>query len=244
MNMNALKHKVVLAVCVIIFETLGTLSSVSAGCINRNGRVLRPTNNCTIRVGGLIVSTSSCSGTAADEEIECHPSPGEKCRVDAGAGNDVVRGSDKNDDLCGGSGKDRIFPGRGNDYANGGSGDDIIRDVRRDISNTPTAMAACSGIVVYCSSSTSGVAVSGTNCNDTICGTSGRDWLYGGARGDAIFGGSEIDTVIGGGGADYLDGGSVGDTADGDEPNDQPGQNSDGILEIDCIASTKIDCAT
>jgi Ca2+-binding RTX toxin-like protein len=52
--------------------------------------------------------------------------------LDAGEGNDIVRGRPGDDTVQGGAGNDRIWPGRGADVENGGPGDDVLHALAND----------------------------------------------------------------------------------------------------------------
>jgi Ca2+-binding RTX toxin-like protein len=107
--------------------------------------------------------------------------------VDAGAGNDLVRGGQGNNYIEGGSGNDTLYGGPkddelvgldGNDLLDGGGNDDLLY---------------------------------GGSGNDTLYGGSGSDTLDGGAGNDWLDGGAGNDLLIGSLGADMLQGGSGND---------------------------------
>ena len=107
--------------------------------------------------------------------------------VDAGAGNDLVRGGQGNNYIEGGSGNDTLYGGPkddelvgldGNDLLDGGGNDDLLY---------------------------------GGSGNDTLDGGSGSDTLDGGAGNDWLDGGAGNDLLIGSLGADMLQGGSGND---------------------------------
>ena len=86
--------------------------------------------------------------------------------IDGGRGNDVLRGQGGDDTVIGGAGDDRLFGNAGSDNLSGGAGDDMLH------------------------------------------GGFGHDTLDGGSGDDNLIGGRGHDTLIGGRGADRLDGGS------------------------------------
>ncbi|RSZ57348.1 calcium-binding protein [Massilia atriviolacea] len=109
-------------------------------------------------------------------------------QVWANAGNDVVRGGDGNDDLNGYSGNDLLDGGAGGDYLNGQDGDDTLN---------------------------------GGSGDDMLAGHAGDDVLNGGDGDDELFGDSGNDVLNGGNGNDrmsvyyghyVLDGGAGDDT--------------------------------
>lgn len=145
-------------------------------------------------------------------------------RIDAGAGNDTVLGSD---------GDDRIFGGTGNDWLKGGAGNDtflVQYDSGSDIieggaglGDTILALSAgtkidwtkVSGIEVVNGNGYANfqlVGTAGDDCLDfrgvsltgvsVIDGGAGDDLIYGSAGDDIIVGGLGSDTLVGGAGAD------------------------------------------
>lgn len=107
--------------------------------------------------------------------------------VNAGNGEDTVRGGRGDDSINGGggddlllgrNGNDRLVGNGGNDTLLGGSGDDLLL---------------------------------GGNGNDRLVGSSGHDTLNGGIGSDTLFGSSGNDHLIGNGGDDVLNGGGGND---------------------------------
>jgi hypothetical protein len=96
----------------------------------KNKRV-SPDGNCKCSAAspGNCLTPDSCQGTAANETIECVSSTG--CVINSGAGNDTVKGSDKRDFICTGSGNDTIESGTSTtgdkDYVDAGSGNDTAK---------------------------------------------------------------------------------------------------------------------
>ena len=106
--------------------------------------------------------------------------------VDAGAGNDQVRGSIGKDTLFGGSGDDGLMGMEGNDLLLGGDGDDALM-----------------GDALYSLDSKR------LTSPDEILG-------YANGGDDTLFGGAGSDRLVGGVGKDYLDGGTGNDQLYGD----------------------------
>lgn len=144
-------------------------------------------------------------------------------RIRAGAGNDLVYGSDTtsggsyierlygnqgDDDMFGEGSNDEMWGGLGHDYMVGGTGNDIMFGENGDD-------------YMY-----------GGNGNDKVHAGNGDDWLYGDADEDVLYGGRGEDHLFGGGCDDvlcdttlssgtcttynYLQGGTDGDEVDGD----------------------------
>jgi hypothetical protein len=133
--------------------------------------------------------------TTVFEEIE---------RVETGAGDDTVTGSDGDDfvstnggddSVIGGEGDDTLLSGDGLDTVDGGAGNDSL--VGGDEADSITGGAD----------------------DDTIEGGRGPDTLDGGTGNDSILGGNDDDSIIGGEGADTVDGGN------GDNVIDTSGQD-------------------
>lgn len=116
--------------------------------------------------------------------------------VNAGGGDDEIKGTDEADKLFGGAGRDRLEPGPGNDEAHGGGGEDFFDEIRfhRDADRFfgdggPDTMYAGAG-------------------NDFLDGGAGRDFMDGMKGKDRIFGGGGNDYLRGGPGKDKLRGGA------------------------------------
>jgi Ca2+-binding RTX toxin-like protein len=118
--------------------------------------------------------------------------------IDAGGGNDIVRG---------GGGADRIKGGEGTDDLDGGSGTDTLDYI-----------GSSAGVVVNISKNTAsgghaqGDSIShfervlGSNFNDTFSGTSGTNLLKGYTGADSLYGAGGNDVLDGGGGVDRIEG--------------------------------------
>ncbi|MGR3638122.1 Calx-beta domain-containing protein [Alterinioella nitratireducens] len=121
-------------------------------------------------------------------------------KINAGGGNDRVRGSSETDIINGGAGRDTLQGNGGNDKINGGAGNDIVRGgVGRDTLNGNGGADK----------------INGGAGNDIIRGGGGADDLKGNGGADKMIGGSRNDTLKGGAGDDTLRGGSGADTAIG-----------------------------
>lgn len=153
-----------------------------------------------------------------------------RLRIDAGAGNDIVRidasmtlpcliyGGDGNDSLYGGSGKDTLYGGNGNDTLRGNDGADYLYGERgydslyggngNDILRGGTESDRLYGDADQDS-------LYGESGNDTLHGGTGNDRLEGAAGNDTLMGDDGKDKLYGGDGKDRLDGGTGNDTLDG-----------------------------
>lgn len=95
-------------------------------------------------------------------------------------GNDVIKGSAKNDFIYGREGDDQLSGGGGNDNIYGGTGaDTIFGDAGND-------------------------RLEGEAGSDTIHGGDGNDTMLGGADDDVLYGGNGLDVMRGGTGNDWL----------------------------------------
>jgi Ca2+-binding RTX toxin-like protein len=119
--------------------------------------------------------------------------------VNAGDGDDEIKGTDEGDKLFGGAGKDRFDPGPGDDEAHGGSGVDFFDEIRfyRDADR-----------------------FFGDGGRDDMYAGGGNDFLDGGAGHDFLDGMKGKDKIFGRAGNDYLRGGPGKDKLNGG-----PGRN-------------------
>lgn len=118
--------------------------------------------------------------------------------IDAGAGDDVVRGGDLGNDLIGGAGDDILVGGKLDDWLFGGDGADAlfagnVVNIAFDRGDATAESAA--------------ISVDGGNGN-YLNGGAGDDRLYGSAGSDWLQGGEGSDRLVGGSGGDSLDGGA------------------------------------
>ena len=111
--------------------------------------------------------------------------------VDAGAGNDTVRGGSGNDLVFGRAGNDTIFGRQGDDTVYGGTGNDII--------NSDEGIGYLFGEVGNDQLSGNGILVGGSG-NDIITGSGARNLLIGGLGTDRITGANvnEGDIIVSG----------------------------------------------
>jgi Ca2+-binding RTX toxin-like protein len=125
-------------------------------------------------------------------------------RIVGSDGNDVIEGTNDDDQIIGLEGNDRLFGGKGddvieasdgNDRADGGKGDD---------------------------------AIFGEDGNDRLFGGKGEDEIDGGDGNDWLFGGDDDDLLDGGEGNDSLNGGDGYDTLLGGGGNDTLIAGDDG----------------
>ncbi|MET0889552.1 MAG: Ig-like domain-containing protein, partial [Stenotrophomonas maltophilia] len=128
--------------------------------------------------------------------------------IDAGDGDDVVRGGDLGNDLMGGTGNDILVGGRLDDWLIGQDGNDVLFAGR--VANI--GFAAGDG-----AAEAAAISVDGGNGNmlrggagdDRLYGSRGSDWLEGGAGVDRILGGDGADIISGGTGDDRFDSGAA-----------------------------------
>ncbi|HLO48004.1 MAG TPA: peptidylprolyl isomerase [Kamptonema sp.] len=106
----------------------------------------------------------------------------------AGAGNDLITGSNVNDVISGNQGNDTLSGETGDDYLRGGKDDDSLSGgVGNDI-------------------------LSGNQGNDSLDGGAGDDFLRGGRGNDVLTGGDGNDILVGDLGSDTLTGGGGADS--------------------------------
>ncbi len=139
---------------------------------------------------GVTQSTSTVTGTSANDTIDCGRSNAGKKIIGNGGndtitgtafvdiingdgGNDTITGAIGDDVLSGGIGNDTITGSAGNDRLSGGAGDDTM---------------------------------TGSEGNDTLGGDAANDTLNGGIGNDSLSGGPGRDTLRGDAGDDNLSG--------------------------------------
>ena len=136
----------------------------------------------TIVVNGARVNAgASSSGITVDGEALAatgHDIDG-VAAIRGGAGNDVIWGGDRGNDIYGEAGDDTLYGGKTADWLFGGDGNDTLDAVEND----------------------SGNYLDGGAGNDTLIGRGGSDWLDGGAGADTLDGGDGGDFLRGGAGA-------------------------------------------
>lgn len=108
-----------------------------------------------------------------------------------------LRGGDDNDTISGNGGNDKLQGDAGNDVLNGGDGNDTL--IGGDDRDT----------------------LLGGGGNDRLQGDAGYDKLDGGSGNDTLSGGEHADTVLGAGGRDNLSGGNGNDVLKGGAGNDK-----------------------
>tara|TARA_R110000796_G_scaffold96719_1_gene203225 strand:- start:682567 stop:690534 length:7968 start_codon:yes stop_codon:yes gene_type:complete len=140
-------------------------------------------------------------GTDGNDTIEIIVDGPSITYVDAGAGNDIIEGSDERDIIVGGDGDDTINGNAGDDWLHGGSGNDTING------NGGIDLIAGGNDDDFIEGGTQNDIIYGGAGNDIIYGRGGQDKLYGGDGDDQLF--SETDTfgddLYGGDGNDLLD---------------------------------------
>ncbi len=126
-----------------------------------------------------------------------------------GAGNDQLKGKQKDDYISGEGGDDRLLGVGGSDTIDGGTGNDVIFGGSGD--DQLTGDAGEDRIFGEDGADT----LDGGSDNDELFGGGEADQLNGGTGSDRAFGGGGDDVLNGGEGADKLFGGSGDDTIDG-----------------------------
>ncbi|WP_244286826.1 cadherin domain-containing protein [Caulobacter radicis] len=142
-------------------------------------------------------------------------------RIEAGAGDDIVRAGDLGNDVLGGAGNDKIVGGKLDDWLFGEDGDDVLfaGDVLAPVTIDGVVMpgaVTATGEAANSLTQSDGdfrvdaaiaTAVDGGNGN-LLDGGAGNDRLYGGKGSDWLKGGDGVDQLYGGAGGDILEGGA------------------------------------
>ena len=121
-------------------------------------------------------------------------------------GDDVLIGTERNDEIWGKDGDDIIFGLGGHDKIWGGDGDDIVSG-----GNGHDRIWGGEG----------GDILAGDEGHDRISGGNGNDRLFGGEGHDRLYGGGDDDVLVGGDGNDRLSGGDGNDILAGGAGNDR-----------------------
>jgi Ca2+-binding RTX toxin-like protein len=127
--------------------------------------------------------------------------------VDAGGGDDVVRGGNGEDEVNGSGGNDTVFGGDRNDLLEGGEGRDVLRGENGDDQLFDSTRVEAEGDDALFGGPGNDF-ISATGGNDYLEGNDGHDWLIGGDHNDTLLGGNGNDILDGGNGRDSLNGGS------------------------------------
>lgn len=158
--------------------------------------------------------------------------------IQGGSGDDQLNGAEGDDVMAGGAGGDRLQGADGNDTLLGGGGDDILRGGEGD----DQAKGDSGGDHLFGYGGDD--ALSGGTGDDTLEGGQGADILLGGSGQDGLMGGHGDDTLDGGDGADTLFGGWGNDTLTGVEQGAQAVDFLNGGGGDDTIVAGTGDCVT
>lgn len=131
-----------------------------------------------------------------------------KMKIDAGPGNDTVKGGLGPDTIVGGEGDDNLRGTKGNDIIFGGDGNDSLQG-----QDGNDKLFGGDG----------DDTLKGTAHNDYLRGDAGNDLLDGGEGNDRMIGGGGHDTLSGGAGVDRMSGGGGRDRIDGGDGHDRAG---------------------
>ncbi|WP_260473400.1 MULTISPECIES: cadherin domain-containing protein [Stenotrophomonas] len=162
--------------------------------------ILGGAGNDSIIVNGATLSSTSgllINGKAAPATHRI----GIAAVIDAGAGNDLVRGGDLGNDLLGGSGNDTLVGGLLDDWLFGGDGNDVL--FAGNVTNVNFAIGDASAqALAIAARGGNGNYLDGGAGDDRLYGSTGSDWLEGGAGNDLLVGGEGGDIIAGGAGDD------------------------------------------
>lgn len=129
--------------------------------------------------------------------------------LEAGDGDDLVRGSPVDNLIDGGGGRDRLFGGGGDDTVLGERGKDVLAGGVGD-----DQLFGGAGADVL-KGNRGKDELRGENGDDRLIGGGGADELFGGSSRDQLFGGGGADVLVGGKGRDLIKGGGGSDTLSG-----------------------------
>lgn len=163
-------------------------------------RILGGIGNDSIIVNGATLSSTTgllINGKAAPATHRI----GIAAVIDAGAGDDLVRGGDLGNDLLGGSGNDTLVGGLLDDWLLGGDGNDVL--FAGNVTNVNFAIGDASAqALAIAARGGNGNYLDGGAGDDRLYGGTGSDWLEGGAGNDLLVGGEGGDIIAGGAGDD------------------------------------------
>ena len=138
--------------------------------------------------------------------------------VEAGDGDNRVRGGDGHDRIRTGGGDDILSGGRGEDVLDGGGGSDtLIFDSTQGAVNVDLLSGLGRGGEAQGDTYRNIENVRGTDHADILTGSGADNRLFGGAGDDVISGGGGDDILTPGKGADQVDGGAGNDTVSYDD---------------------------
>jgi len=193
--------------------------SPGPGCTNPEA------DNTATCTGALIGMTVHTRGGDDTVDVSSPTIGAGESFVNGGAGNDVLRGGPRREDLLGEGGDDLLEGGSNTDRIFGGAGRDIASyesetlpvtvDMSPNTANDGPAGAGDDvnkdGQVEGVIGGTAGDVITGTAAGDQIDGAGGDDSVDALAGPDVVFGGAGTDTLDGSGGADQVSGdGGVG----------------------------------
>jgi Ca2+-binding RTX toxin-like protein len=155
---------------------------------------------------GLTIQAGREAAVAA---VTAEARVGKVALIDAGGGDDIVRGGDLGNDLIGGAGNDVLAGGKLDDWLFGGEGHDVLFAGNASdlgfLSGDAAGEAAATGI-----DGGNGNYLNGGAGDDRLYGSRGSDWLQGGAGNDRLVGGAGGDVLDGGAGDDRAADGGAG----------------------------------
>ena len=164
--------------------------------------------------------------------------------IDAGGGDDRVRGLGSDDAIIGGGGNDRIFGEGGNDIIIGEAGNDRLfgndgDDILYGGDDNDRLIGGAGNDLLNGGDGNDGLI--GDDGDDILLGEAGIDFLVGGAGDDVLYGddgddnisgGDDNDTIFGGNDNDSIDGGAGDDAIDGGSGDDLIyGASGDDVID-------------
>jgi cyclophilin family peptidyl-prolyl cis-trans isomerase/Ca2+-binding RTX toxin-like protein len=209
-------------------RVLGTDAADVIGLAVRAGVLRVNVNSEVIKIDAATVGSVQIEAFDADDTVTGGLGV-PAMRVFAGAGDDVVTGSDFGDEIYGEAGNDLLDGTLGNDLLDGGEGDDTLtggagRNTLLGGAGNDRLNGSGSRDFLY-----------GQEGDDRLYGNGGDDLLDGGSGVDRLFGGDGNDTLIGGGGNDKLYGNAGDDLLTGNAGTDllDGGDDSDSRGDLD-----------
>jgi hypothetical protein len=213
----------------VTFSRSGTTVEVTD-----SGATVSPGNKCTRVTDHQVTCTGTINyvGAGTDDMNDTITLSGSiPSWVDAGSGNDVLKGGSSSDWLFGNTGDDTLDGGLGADLLSGGDGNDLA-----DYSGRTNA-------VTISLDGQPGDGETGENDNvsssiENVTTGSGNDTVTGSALANTLSGGPGNDGISGAGGDDTLDGGLGQDSVDGGDGNDRLASRDAAVDADRCGAGT------
>jgi len=153
-----------------------------------------------LSVGGLTITGTNSADTLDASSV------GVRVTIDAGSGNDVIKGSSETDILVGGAGADKLYANAGADILRGGTGNDTYYLDNSSQQVVENANEGTDRVIVKF---------------DYTLGDNVEDLTFAGTFGHVSAGNALRNTLVGSSGDDVLDGAGGAETLTGGKGNDR-----------------------